>query len=312
MRDLAIIGAGTVGKALGRRLADAGWHIRALSCRTMESARAAAAFVGQGEPLDDAPKAAMRGDVVLLAVPDDRIQEVAESLARWGSLRKGAVLIHVSGGRAASAMSSAREVGAHVASMHPLQTFASADQQAGHARAAVDLLSGALFACEGDEEALLVVREIVEVLGGRFVAIDGEKKALYHAGAVMACNYLVTLVAAAAELFEEAGIPRDEAVRALAPLLKGTVANLEMLGLPRALTGPIARGDADTVEIHAAELARARPDLLPLYQALGLWTIPIAAEKGAMPEGSAQRVERALSKERGRRHGGGRRRRGGA
>lgn len=305
MRDLAIVGAGTVGKALGRRLADAGWPVRALSCRTIESARAAASFIGQGAPYDDAPKAAKEGDVVLLAVPDDRIQEVAESLARWGSLRKGAVLIHVSGGRPAAAMSMCREGGVHVASMHPLQTFASAE-------AAVDLLSGALFACEGDEEALPVVREIVEVLGGRYVAIDGEKKALYHAGAVMACNYLVTLVAGAAELFEEAGIPRDEAVRALAPLLRGTVANLEKVGLPMALTGPIARGDADTVEIHAREIARARPDLLPLYQALGLWTIPIAEEKGAMPEGSAKRVERVLSKERDRHRGGGQRRRGGA
>ena len=244
-------------------------------------------------------------------MPDDRIQEVAEALARWGSLRKGAVLIHVSGGRPASAMSLAREGGAHVASMHPLQTFASADQQAGSASAAVDLLSGALFACEGDEEALLVVREIVEVLGGRYVAIDGEKKALYHAGAVMASNYLVTLVGSAAELFEEAGIPRDEAIRALAPLLRGTVANLERVGLPMALTGPIARGDADTVEIHAREIARARPDLLPLYQALGLWTLPIAEQKGAMPEGSAKRIERALSRERDRHRGGGHRRRGG-
>lgn len=311
MRDLAIIGAGTVGKALGRRLADAGWPVRALACRTIESARAAVAFVGQGEAFDDAPKAAQAGDVVLLAVPDDRIQEVAESLARWGSLRKGAVLIHVSGGRSSSAMAMARDSGAHVASMHPLQTFASADEQAGPPGGAADLLSGVLFACEGDEEALPVVREIVDVLGGRFVAIDGEKKALYHAGAVIACNYLVTLVAAAAELFEEAGIPRDEAVRALAPLLRGTVANLERVGLPRALTGPIARGDADTVEIHAREIARTRPDLLPLYQALGIWTIPLATQKGAMPEGSAERVERALSKERGHSHGGARRRRGG-
>lgn len=304
MRDVAIVGAGTVGKALGRRLALAGWPIRALSCRTIESARAAAAFVGQGEPFDDAARAAREGELVLLAVPDDRIQEVAEALARWGGLRTGAVLVHVSGGRPSSALASAREAGAHLASMHPLMTFASAET-------AVDLLSGALFACEGDDEALTVVRELVQVLGGRYVEIDGERKALYHAGAVMACNYLVTLVDAAAELFAEAGVPREEAVLALVPLLRGTVTNLERVGLPRALTGPIARGDADTIEIHTREIARVRPDLLPIYQALGLWTLPVAEEKGAMPEGSVERIARALSREGGRRRGGARRRRGG-
>lgn len=289
MRDTAIVGAGTVGRALARRLALAGWPIRALACRSMESARAAAEFVGQGEPYDDPAKAALLGDVVLLTVPDDRIAEVAEGIARWGGFRKGAVVVHASGGRPAREMIAAREAGAFLASMHPLQTFATPD-------AAVDALAGAVFACEGDEEALPAVRAIVDAVGGRYVPIDGEKKALYHAGAVMACNYLVTLVDGAAALFAEAGIPREEAISALLPLLRGTIANLERVGLPKALTGPIARGDADTVSLHVKAISEERADLLPLYQGLGLFTIPIAEAKGTLSERDASRVEQALTR----------------
>jgi predicted short-subunit dehydrogenase-like oxidoreductase (DUF2520 family) len=128
----------------------------------------------------------------------------------------------------------------------------------------------------------------------RWIELKASDKVVYHAAAVIASNYLVTLVKLADDLWETFGIPREQATQALLPLLKGTLNNIENVGIPQALTGPIARGDIDTVKKHLTALQKEAPDALSTYCELGLQTIPIAQAKGKIDEEKADDLRAVL------------------
>ena len=132
------------------------------------------------------------------------------------------------------------------------------------------------------------------VLGGRWVALKAEDKVLYHAAAVTACNYLVTLVKLATDLWHTFGIPPDQATQALLPLVRGTIRNIDTVGLPQCLTGPVARGDTGTIRKHLEALEQRAPAILPAYRELGLQTIPIALAKGRINKQQAAELQALL------------------
>jgi predicted short-subunit dehydrogenase-like oxidoreductase (DUF2520 family) len=172
--------------------------------------------------------------------------------------------------------------------MHPLQAFAEVDT-------AVKALPDTFFFLEGDDEAVEVLRTMVVAMNGRPVTIPSENKALYHAGAVVASNFIVTLMDYAVRMMFRAGVPRDVALAALLPLMSGTVKNLETVGLPDALTGPIARGDVGTVKRHLKALAQMPGDMLRLYRHLARKTVDIAIAKGSLSSGEAERILELLA-----------------
>ncbi len=232
----------------------------------------------------DPDAVAAAADLVFATVPDDAIADVAAAVA-W---RPGQMVVHCSGSLSAEVLEPARRIGASVGGLHPLQTFADA-------RKAADALAGAAFGLEAEDECLAtVLKALVSVLGGTAIVLRAEDKPLYHAAAVVACNYLVTLFSLATGLWESFGVARQDAARALLPLVRGTLANLETVGLPGGLTGPIARGDVGTVEKHLAALEAAAPDLLPVYRELGLRTIPIGVGKGTLNAFAADQLRRLL------------------
>ncbi|MDF1703020.1 MAG: DUF2520 domain-containing protein, partial [Planctomycetota bacterium] len=141
-----------------------------------------------------------------------------------------------------------------------------------------------------DDEAVDVLRSVVIALDGRPVQIQGPDKALYHAGAAAASNFLVTLIDYAVTLFFQAGVPRDAALAALLPLIKGTVANLESVGLPDALTGPIARGDLGTVKRHLRALEKMPGDMARLYRLMARKTISLGVAKGSLEKEDARKL----------------------
>jgi len=124
--------------------------------------------------------------------------------------------------------------------------------------------------------------------------LKASDKVVYHAAAVIACNYLVTLVKLADDLWQTFGIPRDQATKALLPLLKGTLNNIASVGVPQCLTGPIARGDAGTVIKHIEALKKEAPDVLSTYCELGLQTIHVALAKGRIDENKADELRAVL------------------
>jgi predicted short-subunit dehydrogenase-like oxidoreductase (DUF2520 family) len=280
---IAIVGAGVLGTSLGLLLQRSGHTLAALCCRSMRRARAAASHLGGVEVVSDPGIAAMGADLVLLAVPDREIEGVAAQVVAGGALRRGAVVAHFAGGLSSDVLDPVHSAGAWRGGLHPLQTFADVDT-------AVRLLPETFFSVEGDPPAVDVLRGLVAGIGAQVVTLPTGRKALYHAGAVAASNFVVTLVDYAVDLLVRAGVPPAQALPALLPLLRGTVANLEVVGLPGALTGPIARGDAVTLERHMEALRSAPGDLVRLYRELARKNVELALRKGTLDQRQAQRL----------------------
>jgi predicted short-subunit dehydrogenase-like oxidoreductase (DUF2520 family) len=287
-RTVAIIGAGRLGGALGHLLARAGYRIAGVAARSEETAAAAVAFIGSGAPTTDAVRAAAGAGIVLITTPDRAIAAVCGRIA--GALAPGAIVAHASGAQTMDVLDAARRAGALRAVVHPLQAVPSREQ-------GVRNIPGASFRVEADPPALAAVRELVAALGGRELALPGwtpgpESAALYHAGAVAVSNHFVALVAHGLGYFEALGADRREALDAVLPLIKGTLANIESLGIPAALTGPCARGDVETVRGHVEALGARAPHLLGLYRALARQTVAVARERGDLaPETAAALLE---------------------
>ena len=268
---IGFVGAGVVGGALARRLAEAGYPVVAVASRSFGSAVALAAAVPGCAALGSLDDVAAKAEVVFITTPDDAIASVAASTA-W---RAGQAVVHCSGALSVDVLAPAARAGVRVGSFHPLQTFASLDR-------ALVSLTGTTFVLEGDDLPLLsTLQDMAEALGGRSVLLRSEDKVLYHAAAVLSSNYVVTLLQQAAELWEAFGRTKEEALTALLPLLRGTAANLESLGLPAALTGPVSRGDLITVAKHL-EALESFPDVAAVYRALAEATVPIALAKGRL------------------------------
>jgi len=208
--------------------------------------------------------------VLILAVPDSALGGVAWETANLGPAPGGCVALHLSGALSTDVLAPLHGAGYAVGSLHPMQTVADPWQSS-------DRLTGITFAVAGEPVAQRAALRLVNALHGRSIVVPSALRPLYHAAAVMASNSLVGVLNAAARLLEQAGVPPDETLPALLPLVRGTLDNLEHLGVPAALTGPVARGDADTVRLH---LARLSPDDRALYCALGREVLRLAGSAG--------------------------------
>ena len=221
--------------------------------------------------------------ILILAVPDRVLAEVAHDLAMAGPAPRGCVALHVSGALSADVLAPLHAAGYAVGSLHPLQALA--DPWDGVRR-----LMGACYAVAGEPTALAAARRLVRALQGIDFVVVNRDRPVYHAAAVFASNYVVALAHTAIRLFEQAGVPADAAPAAVSSLMQGALANLEQLGVTTALTGPIARGDVDTVRMH---LARLSAEDRELYCALGRRTLAIARSAGLAGE-RADDIERLL------------------
>jgi predicted short-subunit dehydrogenase-like oxidoreductase (DUF2520 family) len=283
MVKIGIIGAGTVGSALAIRLAENGYEVVAVSSRTRTSAEKLAQTIKGCCAVDSNQMVADIADVIFITTPDSVIPDIAAGL-QW---HQGQSVVHCSGADSTETLEHARQMGANTGVFHPLQTFASVKQ-------AISNLPGSTFAIEAEEPLLTTLKEMAEKLDGHWIELKASDKVIYHAAAVIASNYLVTLVKLADDLWQTFGIPREQATQALLPLLKGTLNNIENVGIPLSLTGPIARGDIGTIKKHLAALQKEAPDALSTYCELGLQTIPIAQAKGKIDEDKADELRAIL------------------
>jgi len=273
--ELSIVGAGRCGRTLGRLARRAGWRIGAVTCRTLAHAKEATAFIGGGRPSTRPEGAAL----TLIAVPDGEIEGVARILR----MPRGGVAAHTCASFGAETLRPLRPAG----TLHPLKSFADSAQAAA-------TFEGTACAVDGDAAAMKLLVPFVRAIGGTPLRVKAGQKPLYHAGAVFASNYLVTLLETGVRLFEEAGVQRAAALRALTQLALGTLANVEAVGLPKALTGPIERGDAATVRRHVQSILERIPRLYPLYSLLGTHTARIAVAKGTLRRRGLASVAAAL------------------
>ena len=284
---IGIAGAGRVGQALGRLLRERGQPVVAIASRDLGQAEAAAAFVGdavRAVPYAGLPEHAGR---ILVAVPDTALRGVAETLAATG-MKRGIVL-HTCGARGPEALAPLESAGVSCGTLHPLQTVASPEQ-------GVRALPGVAFGITADGAAAGWAEQIVALLGGQALRIAPEARALYHAAAVMASNYVVGMIDAADTLMREAGVEAAVARRALAPLLRASVDNALSLGPAKALTGPIERGDAETVagHLHAMAAADGTPETVrALYRSAAWHLLAVARRRGLSAE-KAHEIDKLL------------------
>jgi predicted short-subunit dehydrogenase-like oxidoreductase (DUF2520 family) len=279
---IAIVGAGTVGTAVAVRWLQAGHAIIAVAGRDATPARAARWLPGiDVVDVDEAPAGA---EVVVLAVPDDAVHEVAATLA--GRVEEGAWALHLSGGLALDVLAPLERAGTRVLAVHPLQTFADVE-------GAIDALPGAAMAVTAqDAEGHALGDRLARDLGGRPFALADEDRPLYHAAAVFASNYLVAVSGSALELFTAAGVP--DAAAAMEPLQAATLANVRRLGPEQALTGPAVRGDAGTIARNLDAVANAAPRLVPAYVTLCRAAMVVAGSR--LAEDRRRGVEEVLAR----------------
>jgi predicted short-subunit dehydrogenase-like oxidoreductase (DUF2520 family) len=260
MKSLAIVGAGAVGRALGRRLREKGWKITVVAARSGASAKRGTRFIGGGRPAAGIPATLAYASTILLAVPDDALRSVAVQLAITASEDlRGRVVLHTSGALGAAVLEPLRSFGAAVGSLHPLQSFNGVS---------VPPLEGKVFAVEGDELAARVARKIARSHGGVPVGISAENKPLYHVAGAFAEGLSLAMAEAGVRMLMIAGLNRREARCALLSLTRQVLEHSEKLGPQKAWTGPLARGDYGVVATDENALRRLSPEYLDAYRAV--------------------------------------------
>ncbi len=267
----AVIGLGRVGRAMLELMIDSGhepmWVV------TSKASVAGLETFGAipGEPGDV--------DVIFITVPDGKIGDVANDIAhKWGESTDGKIFFHMSGQLTSGILEPLSKFRGKIASLHPLQSIMDTSQ-------AKKSLKQSYFSVEGDPAAVSVAKGIVQSLGGRVLEIRREDKPLYHAAAVIASNYLVTLLMNADSIFKKIGLGME----VLIPLVRGTLANVERYG-SSALTGPIQRGDWETVKAHLKVLMEDFPGMADLYRTLGMYTARIAGRNWKLGFGAESKL----------------------
>ena len=215
---------------------------------------------------------------VILTVPDRAIADVSHALSERGDAPGSCAVLHCSGVLGADPLAPLHARGYSVGTLHPLRAIPNAT-------VGPDRLLGAFFALSGDPDALFVGRRLVSLLGGRSIAVPTTRRPLYHAAAVLASNYVVLLLHEATRLLEQAGADREDAEQALTTLAIGALENAKELGVDRALTGPLLRGDVETIALHLRTL---EPADARLYSALGVRGLAWIGE--GLPPGTAAEI----------------------
>ena len=286
-QSIAVVGCGTMGTTLGKLFAEVGYPIVGVASRRLESARRTAEFIGILNYSDNSVHITSDADIVFITTPDSSIKSVCDEIAMQSGFKKKSFVFHCSGAYPSEVLASARQCGTHIGSIHPLQSFATVEQ-------ALQMVAGCTCTFEGDSEAFPLACELIRKIGANFIQIRVQDKPLYHAAAVVASNYLVTLIDLAIEMNQLIGISGEDSIQAFLPLIRGTLNNVESLGIHRALTGPIVRGDIDTITSHIEAIKTRAPQLLFLYKALGNRTVGVAKAREELGEAIVHKIQTLL------------------
>jgi predicted short-subunit dehydrogenase-like oxidoreductase (DUF2520 family) len=283
---VGIIGAGSVGTALGVAISRAGWPVTAVASRDARRRERFAALVPGAMAYAEAPAILDAVELIVVSVPDDAISAVAGSMRLFA----GQTMVHTSGLLGAGVLSASLGAGSHIGAFHPLVSFTADVERS------VAGLSGATVAVEGDDVTVGLLADLAEAIGGLPVRLPAGAQAAYHAAAVLASGGLIALLDAVVALGAVAGLDEPGAVAVYGRLMEQTLANARAVGVAAALTGPITRGDAGTVTAHLEALARFAPEVADLYLAAARRELVIAEERGTLAPDDAERVRSALAK----------------
>jgi predicted short-subunit dehydrogenase-like oxidoreductase (DUF2520 family) len=264
--NIGIVGTGKVGTTLGIAFEGAGYNVISASSRNVELAQ----------------KATDQAEILFLTVSDDAIADVASRIRP----RPGMGVVHCSGSLTLDVLTTLVK-GVRIASFHPLQMFADV-------QSALDSLRGTTVTLEGDDSLVLELERLALQIKTIPIRLRVPNRALYHAAVNYAGPFVIALLREAVKLWNHVGLTEEQTLRALLPLIRGTLAGVEKTGLVQGMGGAVARGDCRTIERHLEAFRTTAPDQLSLYRVLCARTIPLALERGTLRPEAAHRIKHLL------------------
>jgi len=283
--EVTIIGLGGLGSTLAKALSAHNIPVKSVFNRSTGKAKKLADQLGISVAADFPGKLSQLGDIIFITVSDQAIAQVADRLAALSNNFEGRLCAHCSGNATADLLNPLQKKGAATASFHPLQTFTP--------QSGPEFFNGIYFSLQGDEQAFTKLQDIAKRLEAETFEITSEQKSHLHAAAVLASNYLNTLLDTAVEVGSLSGLPRSQVQKALLPLIKTSLKNREDRSFADTLTGPIKRGDVQTVKTHVT-LLKDQPGLYRLYCVLGNRTIELAESSGSLDQATADKLRHIL------------------
>jgi predicted short-subunit dehydrogenase-like oxidoreductase (DUF2520 family) len=281
-KSIGFIGAGAVSNALARVLSDLGYRVVAVNSKRGDSARVLADSIESCQALATSQEVADACDLIFIAVPDMLISSVVSQI-KW---RVDQSVIHCSGALTLEPLDRAYQEGAMVGSFHPLQTFHRHDSH---------ISAGVAVAIEADGQLSSFLHDLAHHIGGLPIQISPQDRPIYHAAAVLSCGYVATLIKLAGDLWNTLGIKDIHPLTALGPLVRGTLDAILIHGTSSA-TGPVIRGDVETVRHHLEALSQRMPEIVNVYCHLGLASLSMARVSGNMTDDTLQDFEELFSK----------------
>lgn len=268
---IGFIGAGKVGTSLGIFFKNNGLSLSGYFSRSEASSQNAADLT-ESCLFSDISALIKASNLVLITTGDDQISSVVNQIAQLSCLTENHTLIHTSGALSTDLFDPIKAIGCGLCSLHPIMSFSDIINAAQN-------LSSTVFTLEGNKKGLADVEKILEITENPYFIINKEHKVLYHAAACILSNYLVTLMNSGFGLLKATGIAEDQITKAFMPLITATLGNIENSGTVNALTGPLVRGDENTITAHVQAIKTQTPEFLPLYQTMGLATIDMIKDK---------------------------------
>jgi len=265
MKKIGIFGAGKLGCALGKYFKLKHLEIAGIYGRNPKVGQQVTELVGANF-FDQLEDLVLKSDILFLTVVDQAIEDLWFEMVKFDLA--GKIIIHCSGAKSSRVFEGVAALGAFGYSLHPVMTLSAAPD-------AYLALENAHFTLEGDSGKLTVVKDLITSLGNQVHVVDSDQKALYHCAAVFASNFMIAVAQKSMQLLARCGM--DEAGQAiLFPLMETSIKNVANAGAVKALTGPVERGDLETVEKHLAVL---NADEKRLYASLSRILIEVATEK---------------------------------
>lgn len=273
--SVTVIGTGALGTVLARGLYENDYPVTSLYNRRLRKAETLSREVNAHFFSEFPESAEELGSIIFITVRDAEIAKVAQNLSKIADDFSGYTIIHCSGSESTDLLKPLKAKSAQTAAFHPLQTFTVNSGTQAFRNIYFDIETA------GNSQTFKLLRQLATSLGGQTVEVSAKAKPYLHAAAVMASNYLVTLMEASAEIANLGGLDEDEALAALLPLVRTTLQNVESQNISAALTGPIKRGDTETVQRHLQILSKDK-NLLSLYKNLGLETLKLADRSNSL------------------------------
>lgn len=280
---IGIVGTGRLGKNLLFHLDEKGLKVSGIYNKN-KSTSISSARICKVEIFDSLEETFKNSDIIFITTPDDKIKEIGDSFSKIDLDFNDKIFLHCSGSLPSTILENIKSKGGSIGSFHPLQSFACLSID-------TNPFDGIIFGIEGCDCILDKAKKLAEILGGVPYCLKTEGKTLYHAAAVIASNYLVSLTDIALIFLESAGIEKKNGLNIIAPLMKGTLTNIISKGTKNALTGPVSRGDSETVSAHRESLLENIPQMDEFYKIMCRHTIKVAKEAGSI---SSEDVEKLL------------------